>query len=140
MQLVTVKTFEDHFQARLLESKLESEGIPSVVLYENIITLNRMYNVAMGGILLKVHSDDYERSRKIIIDIDNSPWTDEDDQILECPKCQSTNLYGGFLSFRSLPAILAVFISFIAGGCYPIYFKSVYRCKKCGTEFKNVGE
>ena len=61
MGLITVKIFDNAFEAHLLKTKLENEGIPCYLFDENIVGLNPFYNFAVGGIKLKISEQDKEQ-------------------------------------------------------------------------------
>lgn len=135
MKLVTIRTFDNSVDAHIFRSKLESEGIRCYLFDDTMVSLNPIYNVALGGIKLKVGNDDAGRAREIISEIDNTPVTDETGEPLTCPKCGSTDLYTGFKSVRGIKGVLGMILSFVLF-VYPVYYKSVYRCKNCETEFR----
>ncbi|MGY5353300.1 DUF2007 domain-containing protein [Wenyingzhuangia sp. IMCC45467] len=130
-----MKVFENYFEAHVLKSKLESENIKSYLQDENMITLNPLYNITLGGIKLKVKSDDFEKSQSIIKEIESIPVTDENNEILICPKCSSDKIYAHFKSTKSTKGILSILISFLFL-IYPIYYKTLRKCKECNFEFK----
>ena len=136
MELITIKTFDNAIEAHILKSRLESEGINCCLFDENIVSLNPLYNITVGGIKLKINKVDFEKTQEIIAEIDNTPLTNENDELIKCPNCESTDLYTGFKSMKGLKGILSVITSFLFM-VFPIYFKTVYKCKNCGTEFKN---
>ena len=135
MNLVIVKTFDDGISAHILRSRLESEGIECFIHDENIVTLNPLFNFAVGGVKLKVEESDLEKALVILNEIENTPFTSEDEEVIKCPNCESTELYSDFKSMKNPAGILAAITSFLLT-VFPIYYKSVYRCKKCNTEFK----
>lgn len=135
MNLVILNVFEKPIDAHLLRSKLESEGIECFIHDENLIQLNPFYNVLLGGIKLKVKEEDFTRAQGIMNELEATPYTDEDDEILRCPKCQSHKIYSGFRTIKSAKGILSMIISLILY-VFPFYINSVYRCKDCGHEFK----
>lgn len=136
MGLVVVKIFDTGIEAHILRNKLESENIPCFVFDENIVTLNPLFNFAVGGVKLKVDEKDLERAKQIIAEIDNTPYTNDQDEIIACPKCSSQDLYSDFKSMKDAKGIIAAITSFFFS-VFPIYYKSVYKCKNCGTEFKS---
>lgn len=135
MKLVTIRTFDNSIDAHIFRSKLESEGIQCYLFDDTMVSLNPIYNVALGGIKLKVDVEDAWRAKEIIASVDSTPVTDEAGEPLTCPNCGSADLYTGFKSARGIRGILAAIVSFVLF-VYPVYYKSVYRCKDCGTEFK----
>ena len=54
MALSTIKTFETPIEAHLLKVKFESEDVHCFLFDEEIVQLNPLYNVATGGVKLKV--------------------------------------------------------------------------------------
>lgn len=134
LALLTLKTFDSSVDAHLLKTKLSNEGIVSFLFDENIMTLNPLYNIMVGGIKLKVLEDDFERATKIVDEIETSPHLDENGGTLVCPVCGSDKLFQGFKSMKgfagALSATLAVLLT-----VFPVYFSSAYRCKNCGNEF-----
>jgi DNA-directed RNA polymerase subunit RPC12/RpoP len=135
MSLVTVKIFDSGIEAHILKNKLESEGIQSFIHDENIVTLNPLYNFAVGGVKPKVNEEDKERAIEIIREMDDQPYTTDEDEIISCPNCNSTSLYADFKSMKDAKGVFAAITSFVFS-VFPIYYQSVYKCKECGTEFK----
>lgn len=135
MNLITLKTFDDSISAHILRNRLESEGISCFIHDEHVVTMNPLYNIAVGGIKLKVKEEDLEQALAVLNSIENTPLTDQQGEIIHCPKCHSTELYSDFKSMKGATGILSAFTSFLLT-VFPIYYKSVYRCKKCGCEFK----
>jgi DNA-directed RNA polymerase subunit RPC12/RpoP len=135
MNLVTIRAYDDAISAYIAKTRLEGEGIDCYVHDENIVTLNPLYNFAVGGVKLRVDEPDKERALEILKEIDATPHTDNTDKIIACPSCGSTELYADFKSMKDAKGILAAITSFLLA-VFPIYYRSVYRCKKCGIEFK----
>lgn len=123
-----MKTVDTAIEAHLLKSRLGNEGVVAFIFDENMIALNPLFNFALGGIKLKVHSSDWEKAREIIKQIDEAVLTDDDDELIICPRCQSTDLYYGFKSMKGFLGTLSAILSILSGS-YPLYFKSVHRCK-----------
>jgi len=66
MGLITIKTFPNAIEAHLLRTKLESEGIPCFVFDENIIGMNPFFNIAVGGVKLKIDDRDEARVKLLL--------------------------------------------------------------------------
>ena len=135
MALTTLTTFGNFIEAHLLKSKLESEGIACFLLDEHMVTLNPLYNVTIGGIKLKVDEKDQERALEIINEIGATAITDEEGREVDCPNCGSNNLASGVISMRGMKGIFSALISFLFM-IFPIYYKRVYRCNSCNTQFE----
>lgn len=135
MELVTLKTFENAIDAHLLRSRLSAEGITSFIFDENIMTLNPLFNMTVGGIKLKVPGVHFERAHEILCDIEGAPFRDEKNNVLNCPRCGSKNFFHNFKSFKGFGGILSAILTLLLG-IFPLYFRSVFRCKDCGHEFQ----
>lgn len=135
MKLITVRIFDNPIEAHLLRTRIESEGIYCFLFDENIVGLNPLYNVTVGGIKLKISEDDIDRVEAILLEIEKRPVTDDNNVEITCPNCNSKEIISGFKSMKGIKGILAVIIAFLFM-VFPIFFDTVYRCKNCGTEFK----
>lgn len=135
MPLVTVMTSENNIDIHLMKGRLESEEIICYVFDENIVTLNPLFNIAVGGIKLKVKELDAQKALGIIREVQTTPSTDEFQNVITCPQCDSENLYTNFKSMKGFIGLVSAILSFILS-VFPIYFKSVYKCKTCEFEFK----
>ncbi|MEM6842230.1 MAG: DUF2007 domain-containing protein [Bacteroidota bacterium] len=135
MELVTIKTFDNPIDAHLVKTKLESERIACVLFDENIVGLNPLYNITVGGIKLRVNKADVERAVKIVEQADNAVLINEQGEVINCPRCKSDRIYSGFKSMKGTKGVLSAIVSFLFL-VFPIYYKTVYKCKSCGNEFK----
>ena len=131
----TIKTFDNPMEAHIFKARLESEGIDSYLFDENIMTLNLMYNITVGGIKLNVAEHDVLKVNEILREIEMTTISDDNDNVIICENCNSKNIYSGFKSLKGFKSILAWIVSLLFGG-YPLYLRNVYRCKDCGTEFQ----
>ena len=134
MELITLKVFDTAIEAHILENKLEGEGIRCYIFDENIVTLNPLLNFAVGGIRLQVNKEDLEQAKAVLQEIDDQPYTDNTEQIITCPNCGSTKLYSDFKSMKDAKGVLAMITAFLFS-VFPLYAKSVFKCKDCDTEF-----
>ena len=135
MDLITVKTFDNPMDAHIAKTKLEDMEIICCLFDENMVGMNPMFSQMAGGIKLNVLQQDAEKALTILQEMENLPVLSDDGKIVKCPRCESTELYTGYRSMRSIGAVLAWLFS-IMFYVFPIYQKQVYRCKKCGKEFK----
>jgi DNA-directed RNA polymerase subunit RPC12/RpoP len=135
MELITLKTFDNPIDAHLLKTKLESEGVPVYIFDENINTLNPLYNIATGGIKLKISEADIDIAIQVIQDAENARYLDEHEEAIRCPVCGSDDLYNNFRSMKGTKGFLSAIVSFLLM-IFPIYVKVVYKCKNCEHEFR----
>jgi DNA-directed RNA polymerase subunit RPC12/RpoP len=113
---------------------LELEGIQSYLKDENTITTNPLYNIALGGIKLQVLEQDYTKAKTYLDQLENTPYTNQKNEIITCPSCKSTNIQAGLASYKNITGIpsLLTALSFMI---FPFYNKKVYKCMQCDQEF-----
>ncbi len=133
MSLLTVKVFANSTDAHLFKSRLESNGIDCYLFDENINSMNMLYGVATGGIKAKVNAIDTEKVQQLLQEIEDEKKAN--DMFIKCPVCESTEHYKNFVSIKGWKAFLAALVAFITFS-YPVYQKTVYRCKECDNEFQ----
>ena len=134
MELVTIYTFDNSIDAHMMRVRLEDEGIPCFLFDENIVNMNPLYNITVGGIKLKINSGDIENAQIIIEEMTNAKLKNEKNEIVKCPNCQSDDIIYGFKSMKGTKGILSGIISFLLV-VFPFYYKTVNKCKVCGHEF-----
>jgi Zn finger protein HypA/HybF involved in hydrogenase expression len=139
MELVTLKTFDNAIDVHILRSRLESEGITCFIFDEHIVSVNPLYNIGVGGIKLKVRADELQLALQVLRDISDTPYTDEENNVVSCPKCKSTNVTSGFKSMKGIAGFFTMVVSFLLT-VFPIYARSTYRCNECDHEFQRRKE
>ena len=134
MNFLTLKTFDNSIDANMLRCQLELEGIQSYLKDENTITTNPLYNLALGGIKLQVIEQDYLKAKTYLAELENTPYTNQNNEIISCPSCKSINIQAGFSSYRDITGIISLLTAFVFM-IIPFYNKKVYKCKECDNEF-----
>lgn len=134
MHLITLKSFDNSIDANMLRCQLELEGIQSYLKDENTITTNPLYNIALGGIKLQVLEQDYTKAETYLDQLENTPYTNQKNEIITCPSCKSTNIQAGFASYKNITGILSL-LTALAFMIFPFYNKKVYKCMQCDQEF-----
>ena len=86
--LVTVATFTEAIEAHIFRNRLESEGIPSVLADEHIVSNQPWHTIAYGGVKLRVRQQDYARAAGIIAGIRGL----QNLEASRCPRCQSDKI------------------------------------------------
>ena len=135
MSLVLLKTFDNAIDTHILKARLEGEGIPCYIFDEHIVTMNPLYNLSVGGIKLKIDEAYLEQAQAILLDIEQTPFTTEEDEAITCPNCHSDKLISGHRSFRGVGGVFSAIFSILLS-IFPLYYRKVYKCKDCGFEFK----
>jgi hypothetical protein len=62
----TIATFNFPHEILVLKSILQNEGIPFLFQNENLVATNPFASFAYGGIILKVHPNDFEIVKNIL--------------------------------------------------------------------------
>jgi hypothetical protein len=117
-ELVTIATSYDIVEAEFLRNHLEEEGFEVYLADENIVGAYNLLANAVGGIKIKVPSDDAEDAIAFVADLRNAEIVDEEFEDFdagygECEKCGSLDLsvkregYGikGILLFLGIPLV-----------------------------------
>lgn len=134
MELITLRTFDNSIDAHLIKSKLEDEGIVCFLFDEHLIGLNPLLNHTIGGIKLKINNSDYEAANSILKQIEKAKITNDEGEIVRCPNCHSDDILNNYRSMKGTKEVFSIVLSFFFM-VFPIYSKTVHKCKNCGTEF-----
>jgi hypothetical protein len=135
MSFTTLKIFDNAMDAHILKAAIEAEGISCYLFDENIVTINPLYNITVGGIKLAVADADFVAASTLLTTIESRPYLDDENNAVTCPSCHSTAIDMSVLALKSPWTIVSVLISLVSF-IYPIHSKRVNRCKDCQTEFK----
>lgn len=128
----TIARFQYSTEAQIIKGRLEAEGI-QVFLSDNLtIDTDPLVSNAIGGVKLKVLTEDTLRAKHILQSIAKYSM-DDDGKPIECPNCHKTEveLFSTITNLKSLISFLFGFIS----GTLPFYTKDKYRCNNCKIEF-----
>ncbi|MCK0179488.1 DUF2007 domain-containing protein [Flavobacteriaceae bacterium S0862] len=128
----TIARFEYSSEAQIIKGRLESDGI-KVFLSDNLtIDTDPLISNAIGGVKLKVLSEDAQKAIQSLRTIEKYSL-DDDGNLVKCPECNSKHIQL-FSTIKDLKS----FLSFISGfmlGTLPFYAKHKYRCEDCNTQF-----
>jgi hypothetical protein len=129
--LVTLRQFRDLPEALLARGSLESAGIESQLVDDNMIRMNWFISNLLGGIKLKVHAEDVEAANEILNQ--PIPETIEVEGVgsyaqPKCPRCQSLDV-----SFRELDKFFSYGSAYV-GVPIPVYHQA-WTCCACGNEW-----
>lgn len=132
-RMVTIRRFRDLPEALLAKGGLDSAGIASVLVNDNIVRLDWFWSNAMGGVQLQVEPEDVDAANKIL----NQPIPESFDaagtgdyQQPRCPSCGSLDV-----SFQELNKPVA-FASAYVGLPLPIH-RQAWRCHACNAEWED---
>jgi hypothetical protein len=127
--LVTLRQFRDLPEALLAKGSLESGGIESQLIDDNMIRMNWFISNLLGGIKLKVHAEDVEAASEILSQ--PIPETIEVEGLgsyaqPKCPRCQSLDV-----SFRELDKFFSYGSAYV-GVPIPVHHQA-WTCCACGN-------
>ena len=128
----TIATFQYSSEAQIIKGRLLAEGIRAFLVDAVTIDTDPLVSNAIGGVKLKVPTQDVVEAREILQSI-SSYSLDDDGAPVSCPNCESThtNLFTTVSDLRSLGAFLIGFFF----GTLPFYTKYEYRCDTCKHKF-----
>ncbi len=132
-KLVPVAVCYNLFEADLLKSRLEAEGISVSLLGDNLIHMNWLYSRAIGGIRIQVQERDAGRAKEIIRLLDDSQLEISFGKgAVNCPNCGSADIR---LKKRAWKIAFVAFFFF----CIPLPFrKNIAVCNSCGYRWKSL--
>lgn len=130
--LVTLRQFRDLPEALLAKGSLESAGIESQLVDDNMIRMNWFISNLLGGVKLKVHAEDVEAANEILNQ--PIPETIEIEGVggyaqPKCPRCGSLDV-----SFRELDKFFSYGSAYV-GIPVPVHRKA-WTCGACGNEWE----
>ncbi|WP_298497432.1 DUF2007 domain-containing protein [uncultured Algibacter sp.] len=134
----TIAKYQYSSEAQIIKGRLEADGI-QVFLSDNLtIDTDPLVSNAIGGVKLKVLTEDALKARHILDGIAKYSIDDEGKPVA-CPNChkQEIELFSTITNLKSLFAFIVALITSVLtfGSILPIYTKHKYRCNNCKTEF-----
>jgi hypothetical protein len=133
-ETVTIRQYRDLPEALLAKGSLESAGIQAYLVDDNMVRLDWFYSNLLGGIKLKVQSDDVDAANEIL----NQPIPDTIDvdglgeyQQPKCPACGSLDV-----AFRELDEFISYGSAYL-GVPVPIQ-KKAWACHACRHEWADT--
>lgn len=134
-ELVTVTTYGTSIEAHMAKNKLESEGILVFLFDENMVSLNPLYSLSVGGIKLKTLASDAQKALTVLQEVNDLPYTTEQNVEIACPRCGSTNLSYAYETENKVKSFFGFFLALITFSL-PLMAKDQYQCRNCDLVFK----
>lgn len=126
MELVTVKTFDNYFNANIILTRLQAEGVECFLKDEVTITIDPILTNAIGGIKLVVRKENASAVKEILAGYDRDYIN-----AATCPQCGANEFIyiakPGVTNF--LTAILTTLFA-----SYAVAPNYVYQCGNCNYE------
>lgn len=131
-ETVTLRKYRDLPEALLAKGSLESAGIESYLVDDNMVRIDWFWSNLLGGIKLKVRPEDVEAATEIL----NQPIPERLDiegvgeyEQPKCPKCQSLDV-----SYRELNKLVSYGSAYV-GLPIPAHTKA-WSCHACHSEWE----
>lgn len=130
MDIVTVRTFDNYFNANIILTKLQDAGIECYLHDEFTVTIDPLLTNAIGGIKLVVKKDDEPEALRLLKQFD-----EEYMKAATCPRCGS-NSFAYITKQKPGNILTAIFTWFFSGyAAAPDY---IYQCGNCGYETERL--
>ncbi|MFN8360988.1 MAG: DUF2007 domain-containing protein [Candidatus Kapaibacterium sp.] len=134
-KLATVAVVSTVFEADLLCSRLEGEGIRAFIANKNLVGMNWLYSNALGGVRVEVEYHNEQAAREIIALVQAQEFAldPSSDDWGCCPECGSNRIE--FIQDKRSMAF-----SWLLAG-FPLFFpREEYRCHQCFHVWKEWKE
>ncbi|MCK0157390.1 DUF2007 domain-containing protein [Cellulophaga sp. F20128] len=128
----TIAKFQYSAEALIVKGRLEAEGVQVFLTDNHTIDTDPLVSNAIGGVKLKVLSEDVEKSQGILDSIQKYS-VDDEGQALHCPYCNSEKIEL-YSKMSGVKAFFWVILGFLAS-ILPLGIKHKYICEDCKTEF-----
>ena len=127
-----VRSYQYSTEAQIFCGKLESEGVEVYLRDMNTVDSNPIWGNAVGGVKLFVKSQDFEKANKILSDISQFSFN-ENNELIKCPSCGAEEIEM-VTSIKDTKTLLA-FVFSLLFVLMPFYSKHRYKCNNCKVEF-----
>jgi len=132
--LTTIRKFRDLPEALLAKGSLESAGIESFLVDDNMVRMDWFISNLLGGIKLRVKPEDIESANQIL----DQPIPEDfavdgvgEYRSPRCPNCQSLDI--GFEELNRPVAYASAYI----GVPIPLHHKA-WKCHSCAREWEDT--
>ncbi|SDS33474.1 hypothetical protein SAMN05216503_2726 [Polaribacter sp. KT25b] len=115
--------FDYSTEAHVTKSKLDSEGLRTLLMDEKTIDTDPLVSNAIGGVKLLVHKNDFEKAATIYNEI-RTYQKDKNGNDIFCPNCNSTKILIAPLKRKNIFFML-----------FPFFEKTKHICNNCKTVF-----
>jgi predicted nucleic-acid-binding Zn-ribbon protein len=124
MDLVVIRAFDNYFNANILLTRLQADGMECYLKDENTVTIDPLLSNAIGGIKLVVKKKDAEEARHLLQAYDTGYM-----KAATCPQCGANNF--NYQSKATVGNAVAAVFS-ILSMTYPVAAEYEYKCGNCG--------
>ncbi|MEP6673850.1 MAG: hypothetical protein ABJA78_01800 [Ferruginibacter sp.] len=130
MDLVTIRTFDNYFNANIVLTRLQDAGIECYLKDEFTVTIDPLLTNAIGGIKLVIKDTDINDVSKMLEEMDTI-YRDA----AVCPDCGHKGL--DQISKPGTKNFVTAFFTWMFSS-YAVAPEKIYQCPKCGWEGKQL--
>ncbi len=131
MDYVELRSFDNYIEANIVLNMLQHQDIVCHLKDEHIITIDPLLSPAIGGMKLMVHSDHVEKAWDLMDRAEQEYLKN-----IPCPVCKSHALKTESIT-RKHQCKLGAIASMILNG-HSLEITKIYRCSRCGYDFKEL--
>jgi hypothetical protein len=137
--IIVFDSYYEPLAAHLARTKLEAAGIPCFLTNENLVSLNRMYSPAAGGVRLHIYARDVARAAEVLREpaVMQAVRGGQADPAathgaLTCPRCGSADVV---TDEAAQPGAAHWFVALLSRlRRYPLQGRA-HHCFHCGQNF-----
>jgi hypothetical protein len=139
-RLLTVAVYDQIYLADLAKAQLLDQGVPCIIVDQNMIGMNLFYSNALGGIKIQVPAANYKQALGILKDGEHNDVPGVPIRELRCPACGSREVnprrYNGLL------LMLSALLLFVGTANSTLFStsRSGYRCTFCRHDWDMIEE
>jgi hypothetical protein len=141
LQSENIIVFDSYYEplaAHLARTKLEAAGIPCFLTNENLVSLNRMYSPAAGGVRLHIYARDAAQAAEVLREpvvmqaVRGGQAAPAEPHALTCPRCGSADVA---TDAAAEPGAAHWFVALLSRlRRYPLQGRA-HHCFHCGLNF-----
>lgn len=140
--LIPFRTFRDPWEAHLFRTRLEAEGIPAFVFFDQHISNNWPLSVALGGVQVRIPAEMTDEAEAVVERCVEGKYLAELEDVfgpLErtcCPQCGSTDI-------RRRPSLQQIGFGLGLTLCFSAPMRmelTRLSCKKCGATWQEQAD
>jgi hypothetical protein len=128
--LQVLKTFDNYFNANIVLSKMQNEGVPCFLRDEFTVTIDPILSNAIGGIKLVVPYEHVYKAKKVLGELEQEYWANA-----VCTNCKASGLE---LVVAQTPKNILFSIATWIMGSRATPIKYVYKCEHCATVYERL--
>lgn len=132
MELTTIRTFQNYFQAHILLGKLRQAGVECYLRDEHTVTVGPFLSNGVGGIKLIVRKSNEAEVLLLVQQFD-----EEYRKSAVCPKCGSNEIE--LVPKQTTANFLTAILSWLFSN-YAMSAENIYQCSCCKYESDTLPE